>query len=213
MSQIPPINTGLGNLTPDVWSRMSNSIYQSEQFAGDVRPQQQVANPNPVTFPARLTGYFLKNETGNPTQDTSNPRRRFYYRWEEVSLNFTIATGLSVTKFNGARESGVPGDTTFIPGINGAEYGQPITRTSSLLGVNLDLYPENVAVMPSIHANNPISENGVVDSAQDASGPLVMLTLLRCTIDTNDKGDPEPEGQFESVAYFYSAVNVDGPCD
>ena len=104
MSQIPPINTGLGNLTPDVWSRMSNSIYQSEQFAGDVRPQQQVANPNPVTFPARLTGYFLKNETGNPTQDTSNPRRRFYYRWEEVSLNFTIATGLSVTKFNGARE-------------------------------------------------------------------------------------------------------------
>ena len=213
MSQIPPITTGLGKFTPEVWSRMSDSIYTAEELSGKTSPQRRVAEPNPVTFPARITGYFLKNETGNPTQETSNPRRRYYYSWEEVSVNFTIPTGLSVTKFDGARESGTPGDSTFIPGVNGSEFGQPTDRSSCMLGVNLDLYPENVAVMPSIHEGQPISDSGVVNSAQTGDGPVVMLTLLRCTIDVNGEGEPTPEGQFRNIAFFYSAINVDGPCD
>ena len=214
MSQIPPITTGLGNLTPEVWSRMSNSIYQSEQFFGDVGPQRQVANPNPITFPAKITGYFLIQDTSNPSQEPTNPRRRFYYAWEEVSINAT-PTGLTVSTFNGARESGnSPSDPTFIPGVNGAEYGQPTTRNSSLLGVNLDRYPENVAVMPSIHRAAPVSSGAVVDTVHnDALGPLVMLTLLRCTVETGPNGNPDPSNQYRTIAMFYSTVNVDGPCD
>ena len=213
MSQIPPITTGLGNLTPEVWSRMSNSIYQSEQFAGDVRPQRQVANPNPITFPAKITGYFLIEDPDNPSQDTTNPRRQFYYTWEEVGINAS-PTGISATKFNGARESGnSPSDPIFIPGINGAEYGQPDNRESAILGINLGLYPERVAVMPSIHRSSSLSASGVVDTEHnDARGPLVMLTLLRCTVNTSG-GEPDPDDQYRTVAMFYSAVNIDGPCD
>jgi hypothetical protein len=200
--------------TPEVWSRMSNSIYQTEQFFGDVRPQRQVPNPNPITFPALITGYFLIEDTSNPTQEPDNPSRLFYYTWEEVGINAT-PTGLTASKFNGSRESGnSPSDPTFIPGINGAEYGQPTTRTSSLLGVNLERYPEEVAVMPSIHRASTVSSGATVDTAHnDARGPLVMLTLLRCTVDTNAKGSPDPDDQFRTIAMFYSSVNVDGPCD
>ncbi len=214
MSQIPPITTGLGNFTPEVWSRMSNSIYQSEQFFGDVGPQRQVPNPNPITFPALLTGYFLIQDTSNPSQQPTNPRRLFYYTWEEVGINAT-PTGLTASTFNGARESGnSPSDPTFIPGINGAEYGQPTSRNSALLGINLERYPENVAVMPSIHRASTVSSGPVVDTQHnDARGPLVMLTLLRCTVDTNAKGNPDPDDQYRTIAMFYSAVNVDGPCD
>lgn len=193
---------------------MSNSIYQSEKFFGDVAPQRRVPNPNPITFPALLTGYHLIQDTNNPGQNTDNPSRRFYYTWEEVGINAT-PTGYTYRTFNGARVSGAaPGAEDFIPGINGAEVGQPTYRASSHLGVNLDLYPQSVAVMPAIHRNSPVSDAGVVSTPiNDGQGPLVMLTILRTKIDLNEDGFPSPSTQYKQVGMFYSASKIDGICD
>ena len=205
--QIPGIQRGLGNLTPEVWQRMSSSIYETEESQGR-RPPSADVDQGIVTFPALITGYNLINPT---EQEFTNPRRRYYYRWSEVELKFTINAGMTATIPTGARTSGTPTGDLFIPGINGSEIGQPTNRSSSMLGVNLDIYPERVAVMPSVHRSDPISAGGIIDTVHETSGPLVMLSLLRCVVD--DEPGTGNDRQHALVGMFYSAIKFDGVCD
>ncbi len=203
---IPPITQGLGKFTPDVWRRMSDSIYETEESQGK-RPPSRDDDQGIVTFPARITGYYLINPS---EQSFTNPSRFYYYRWSEVELKFTINDGVTVTVPEGARESGLPGDDTFIPAINGSELGQPSDRNSSMLGVNLEAYPERVAVMPSVHRSSPVSGSGIVDTALTSIGPIVMLSLLRCVVDEPSAGGGR---QHPIIGMFYSAIKFDGVCD
>lgn len=210
MSQIPPITTGLGNLTPEVWSRMSNSIYQSEQFFGDVGPQRQVANPNPVTFPAKITGWVKINEVSG--SDFTNPKRQYYYTWEEVALKFNINTGLTVETLEGGRSSGTLADDDYTPAINGSEIGVPASRVGSFLGINLEgnEYPP-AAIMPSVNGDST-NGCGEVDQSGSSDGPLVMLTILKCKQDDDDPSGGSAFRQLPFVGFFYSAFQLDGCC-
>ena len=211
MSQIPPITTGLGNFTPEVWSRMSNSIYQSEQFFGDVRPQQKVAQPNPVTFPVKITGWVMINEASG--QDFSNPKRQFYYTWEEVALKFNINSGFTFETLDGARTSGTLADDDFTPAINGSEIGVPTSRSGSFLGVNLEgnEYPP-VAMMPSVNGDT-VNDCGELIQNGSSNGPLVMLTILKCKQDDDDPNAGSGFRQLPFVGFFYSAFLLDGCCE
>lgn len=204
---IPPITQGLGKFTPDVWRRMSESIYETEESQGK-RPPSRDDDQGIVTFPAQITGYNLINPS---EQSFTNPSRFYYYRWSEVELKFTINDGVTVTVPTGARTSGTPGDDTFIPAINGSELGQPSDRNSSMLGVNLEGYPERVAVMPSVHRDDPVSGSGIVDTVHTTVGPIVMLSLLRCVVD--EEPGTGNNRQHPIIGMFYSAIKFDGVCD
>jgi len=207
VSKIPGIQTGLGNLTPDVWRRMSNSIYSTEENAGE-RPPASSPNIPIAPFPALITGYNLIDPTD---QDFENPRRRFYYQWNEVSVRFTKNNGVTVELFEGSRTSSTPGQPDFLPAINGAEVGQPTQRESSILGVRLDNYPERVAMMPAVHDSTPVHSGGTLNTAQVTDGPLVMMSLIPCVID-EDPGSGD-DRQFPLIGMFYSAIKFDGVCD
>ena len=51
-------------------------------------------------------------------QDFSNPKRQFYYTWEEVALKFNINSGFTFETLDGARTSGTLADDDFTPAIN-----------------------------------------------------------------------------------------------
>lgn len=198
---------------------MSNSIYETEKFAGQVRPQRQEVNPNPITFPALITGYDMI------TGDVSGTARRmYYYTWKEVAIK-AEPTVLTAVDFDGQRTSSGnpsggggpsgPESPYFIPGINGAEYGIPIIKESATLGVDLSKYPSKVVTMPAVHRFNgpPIRDGDSVDtSIESASGPLVMMTLLRCVFEP-EEGVDVFGSQYRNVAFFYSASKIDGDCD
>jgi len=208
VSQIPPISTGLGNLTPEVWSRMSNSIYQSEQFFGEVEPQKRVAQPNPVTFPAKITGFQLLDSISG--SEFSNPKRQYLYTWQEVALQFSVNAGLTFETLSGGRTSGSVGDDDFLPAINGSEIGVPSSRSGAFLGINLEgnEYPP-VAMMPSVNGGS-VNGCGEVDQTGTSNGPLVMLTILKCKQD--DKPGEGLNKQLPFVGFFYSAFQLDGCC-
>ena len=211
MRQIPPITTGLGNFTPQVWSRMSKSIYATEELDGRIAPQRNVANPNPVTFPAKITGWVKMNEASG--SDFSNPKRQFYYTWEEVALQFNINTGFSFQTLAGGRTSGSLADDDFTPAINGSEIGVPTSRSGSFLGINLEgnEYPP-VAMMPSVNGDL-VNDCGELDQNGSSNGPLVMLTILKCKQDSDDPGAGSGFRQLPFVGFFYSAFQLDGCCE
>ena len=204
---IPSITQGLGKFTPDVWRRMSQSIYETEETPGK-RPPSQDLDQGIVTFPVQITGYNLIDSND---QSFTDPSRFYYYRWRGVEFKFTIKDGVTVTVPEGARESGTPGDELFIPAINGSELGQPSDRESCMLGVNLEGYPERVAVMPSVHRDDPISASGTVDEEHTTVGPIVLLSLLQCVVD-EESGEGN-DRQHSIIGMFYSAIKFDGPCD
>ena len=198
---------------------MSNSIYETEKLNGQVRPRRQEVNPNPITFPALITGYDMI------TQNVSGVARRvYYYTWKEVAIK-AKPTVINVVDFDGQRTSaGIPGggggpggpaNPYQIPGINGAEFGIPIIKESATLGVDLSKYPSKVVTMPAVHRfqGPPIRDGDSVEtSIESASGPLVMMTLLRCVFEP-EEGVDVFGSQFREVAFFYSASKIDGDCD
>ena len=204
---IPPITQGLGKFTPDVWRRMSDSIYETEESQGR-RPPSRENDQGIVTFPAKITGYQVIDSVSG--SDFTNPKRQYLYTWQEVSLQFSVNAGLTIDAFTGGRTSGAVGDADFVPAINGSEVGVPSSRSGSFLGINLEQnsYPP-VAMMPSVNGDE-VNNCGEVNLSGSSNGPLVLLNILRC------KTDAEPgtglDKQLSLIAFFYSSFELDGCC-
>jgi hypothetical protein len=203
MNAIPPISKGLGRFTPELWSRMSQSIYVTEGLSSSATQLAKSGrDQNPVTFPAKIKG-FKKFE--NFPSGYEDPRRQYEYQWEEVSVQYSRSGGLTVSTFNSARVSGTPDDENYTPAFNGSEVGLPDTRSGSIQGVNLSGYPEKSGVMPSVNSDEPVGSEGEPLESGTCDGPLVMLTLLSCK-------DSDEEGSQRVIGFFYSGVNIDGVC-
>lgn len=207
MSKIPGIQTGLGNFTPDVWRRMSDSIYSTEENAGE-RPPASSPDIPIAPFPAKITGYQVIDSVSG--SDFTNPKRQYLYTWQEVSLQFSVNAGLTIDAFTGGRTSGAVGDADFVPAINGSEVGVPSSRSGSFLGINLEQnsYPP-VAMMPSVNGDE-VNNCGEVNQTGTSNGPLVLLNIIRGRLDDDpgtglDKQEP-------LIAFFFSSFQLDGCC-
>lgn len=225
------ITQGLGNLTPEVWSLLGETVDKVKDLEQRLERAEQL-NVNPPMFLAKITGYERVDEIssqGPQGEDglIPNPKGVYRYTFEEVTLIFKPdlsdgGTELVTPKtFDGKRTDVTLG----VKAVNAAEFGQPTTRSVSFGGVMLDAndYPQVVTV-PTIHGSNTNSA-GVIEPNGTGSGPIVVMFLVEgqdaeqfeYDEETGEKVEPENiianEGNKPIIPIFYSAINMDGACE
>lgn len=227
------ITTGLGNLTPEVWNALGETVQKVRDLEQRFQRAQTLAT-NPPLFLAKITGYervSAISSSGPVEGQIPNPKNVYLYTFEEVILKFK--PGLSVENeddasivelvtpktFQGKRTN----ETLGVKAVNLAEFGQPTTRSLSFGGVMLDAnqYPQ-VSTVPTIHGSNNTNQAGNIEPTGTGTGPIVVMYLVegqdaeQFKFEDGEKVDPpeveENEGYKPIIPVFYSAINLDGAC-
>ena len=205
MRDLGRITQGLGNFTPEVWKRLGDTLRNTET------PESLVDRFGeydiPVTFPAKLKKAKLIKEMSGDADDLCSPHRHYRYEFAQVSVRFDVVNGVTYTELEGGIKTTA---TNNLYAVNGAEFGQPHTRSESFLGVMLkeNEYPDLVTV-PVL--NGALTNIGGTIQNPDGeilgNGPIVMMSLLDCVTNEDD------EDSAGLVGFFTLAYNMDGICE
>jgi hypothetical protein len=227
------ITTGLGNLTPEVWSALGETVQKVRDLEQRFERAEQLA-VNPPMFLAKITGYQrvspISSEGPDDEGSISNPKNVYLYDFEEVTLIYkpgvtgdedpALTEVVSPKTFQGKRTNVTLG----VKAVNLAEFGQPTTRTASFGGIMLaaNQYPQ-VSTVPTIHGSDT-NAAGTIEPSGSGTGPIVVMHLVegqdaeqfKYDEETGEKVEPEEieenEGQKPIIPVFYSAINMDGAC-
>lgn len=221
------ISQGLGNLTPEVWSALGETVQKVRDLEQRLQRAEALAVAPPM-FLAKITGYSRVSaiSSSGPNEDgqIANPKNVYLYTFEEVILKFK--PDASEGDINVVTEKTFQGKRTDVTlgvkAVNLAEFGQPTTRLESFGGVMLEAnqYPQ-VSTVPTIHGSNT-NAAGVIEPEGTGSGPIVVMHLVegqdaeQFKFEDGEKVDPPQveanEGQKPIIPVFYSAINMDGAC-
>jgi hypothetical protein len=227
------ITQGLGNLTPEVWSALGDTVEKVRDLEQRLERAEALAVTPPM-FLAKITGYERVSaiSSSGPNEDgqIANPKNVYLYTFEEVTLKYLPGLSTANEDHAGIVEVVTPKtfqgkrtDTTLgVKAVNLAEFGQPTSRDLSFGGImlNRNQYPQ-VATVPTIHGSDTNSA-GTIEPTGTGSGPIVVMHLVegqdaeQFKFEDGEKADPPEveanEGQKPIIPVFYSAINMDGAC-
>ena len=212
------ISQGLGRFTPEVWSRLGQTIRETEkEQESPIRDLLGTVDQGVQIFAKIKKAVLIESLSGEP-DDKCVPKRVFRYSFEQVGLKFNLETGPALVTMEGAikteeesSEGADDGNNLFA--FNLAEFLQPSTRSQSIGGVMLkeNKYPD-LTTVPTIN-NGLTNVGGVTEIDIDGNGPVVVMNLVDLVVPEVDEGAQADPNDIGIAGFFYSAIKLDGTCD
>lgn len=212
------ITQGLGRFTPEVWSRLGQTIQDTEKEQESPLRDLVGTVDQGVQIFAKITKAVLISDLSGDADDKCVPKRVFRYNFEQVGLKFNLETGPALVTMEGAikteeESSEGVGDGNNLYAFNLAEFLQPNDRDNSIGGVMLkeNNYPD-LTTVPTINQGKT-NIAGVTEIEIDGNGPVVVMNLVDLVVPEVDEGAQADPNDIGIAGFFYSAINLDGTCD